>query len=364
MLNSLIVLSFVIIFSSYEIKKKRIIPGYFLCLFCIAFLFPKCKPRHIDDPPVPAATIKKGEGFFVCNEGNFGSGNAGISYINTVTNKVEEDIYKTQNSESLGDVCQSMSCFNNKFYIVVNNSSKIEIVDAGNFKKKATINGFTSPRYFLPVSASKAYVTDIYSNKIFIVDLNQNIITGSIPCIGWTETLLSSNSTPVVLNVKSKSLYLLDALNDRIGDSIVLPDLPASIALDATDKDIVWILTKGDSTKSISNYLLSIRISSKQIISSLNLNTYYAHEIHIDEKTNMKYWFDKGMMKMELSSSPVKIINEGTVLFYHFNVSNGTIYIADAIDYIQKSNIYLYDDQGIKLKEFKAGIISGEILIY
>lgn len=338
--------------------------SYILIAIALIISFGSCKPKQIDSPPTPAAEIKKGEGFFICNEGNFGMGNAGIGYVNLSKNTIVDDIFKSKNNASLGDVCQSMTYCNNAFYIVVNNSSKIEVVEAADFKKKATITGFTSPRYFMPVSTSKAYVTDIYSNKIFVVNLDQNIITGTIPCMGWTETLCLSNSTPVVLNLKSKSLYLLDAVNDKISDSIVLPDLPASMAMDAIDKDIVWILTKGDSTKSISNFLISIKVSTRQILSSISLNTYTAHELRIDDKTNTKYWIDNGIVKKEAANSPHKIINGGAVIFYHFNVNNGTLYITDAIDYIQKSNIYIYDSNGAKQKELKGGIISGEILIY
>jgi hypothetical protein len=326
-----------------------------------ALFFTQCKPHHIA-PVTPPASFIKGEGFFVCNEGNFGSGNASVSYINLAKNIVSDDVYKAKNNESLGDVCQSMTYFNNSFYIVVNNSSKIEVVDA-DFKKKATIKGLTSPRYFLPVSASKAYVSDIYSNKISVIDPSENIITGVIPCSGWTETLLLSNATPVVENMKSKSLYLINTVNDKISDSIVLPDFPTSIAGDAVDRDIVWVITKGDSTKSLSNYLLSVKVSTRQVISSISLNSWYAHELRIDEKTNIKYWMDKGIMK-EGANVPLKIIPENASVFYHFNVSNNTIYITDAIDYTQKSNIYIYDSGGNKLKEFKAGVISGEILLY
>ena len=50
----------------------------------------------------------KGEGLFVCNEGNFQYGNATLSYYNPKTKKVENEIFYRANAMKLGDVCQSM----------------------------------------------------------------------------------------------------------------------------------------------------------------------------------------------------------------------------------------------------------------
>ena len=68
--------------------------------------------------------------------------------------------------------------------------NKIEVIDVGSFSSLHTITGFNSPRSFLPVSSTKAYVTDLYSNSIQIVNLNSSTITGSILVNGWTEDLI------------------------------------------------------------------------------------------------------------------------------------------------------------------------------
>jgi hypothetical protein len=40
------------------------------------------------------------------------------------------------------------------------------------------------------------------------------------------------------------------------------------------------------------------------------------------------------------------------------NPRDYTIYAADALDYVQRSNIYIFDNNGNQLSFFKAGIIS------
>ena len=116
----------------------------------------KDKPKVDTEVPSSQPTAHK---VWVCNEGNYGAANASLSYFNSTDNTVIEDYYKLQNNATIGDVLQSMFFFNGKYYLVVNNSNKILVCDS-NMKKLNQINGFTSPRYFIPVNNAKAYVSD------------------------------------------------------------------------------------------------------------------------------------------------------------------------------------------------------------
>ena len=46
----------------------------------------------------------KGEGLFICNEGNFQYGNATLSYYNPDTKRVENEVFYRANAMKLGDV--------------------------------------------------------------------------------------------------------------------------------------------------------------------------------------------------------------------------------------------------------------------
>ena len=60
---------------------------------------------------------------------------------------VENNIFSQINSFQLGDVVQSMNIIDEKAYIVVNNSSKIEVANIDSMNSIATIQGLISPRY-------------------------------------------------------------------------------------------------------------------------------------------------------------------------------------------------------------------------
>src|SRR6188474_1098650 len=110
------------------------------------------------DDPNP---IKPGEsGFFIVNEGAWGNSNTSLSYYDRKTDEVTNDLIFNLD-HPLGDQSQSMTVFEGKGYIAVQNSSKVEVIDVNTFTWLATISeGLPSPRYFLGVSSNKAYVSD------------------------------------------------------------------------------------------------------------------------------------------------------------------------------------------------------------
>ena len=88
-------------------------------MFALAItVLSSCKKDNIDDIYV-AGNYE--DGYFVTNEGNFGTGNGSISFVDEY-GAVENNVFASINSFALGDVVQSMNIINDNAYIVVNNS--------------------------------------------------------------------------------------------------------------------------------------------------------------------------------------------------------------------------------------------------
>ncbi len=83
----------------------------------------------------------RSRGIFIVNEGNFMSGNGSVSFYSTDSVKIFNDLFFLTNNRPLGDVPNSVTLFRDKAFIVVNNSGKIEITEAGTLKSIATIKG-------------------------------------------------------------------------------------------------------------------------------------------------------------------------------------------------------------------------------
>ena len=119
-------------------------------------------------------------GVFVLCEGNYMYGNASLTYYDPESKSAENEVFARSNAFPLGDVAQSMTIFDGLCWVVVNNSGVIFAIDPSTFREVRRITGFTSPRYIHFIDSHKAYVTQIWDPRIYIVDPNECRITGYI----------------------------------------------------------------------------------------------------------------------------------------------------------------------------------------
>lgn len=327
----------------------------------LLFVFTSCVKDKPNDNLQPSPNLSGAHKVYVTNEGNYGSNNASVSLFDEGNSSVITDIYKTQNNNaSLGDVCQSISKINNYFYLVINNSGKIVIVKADDFKYQAAITGLTSPRFILPVTTNKAYVSDLYANAISIIDLNNQIKTGSIPCKGWTEQMALIYNKAFVTNMKTNYVYVINTITDQITDSVLVGPNVGSLVIDKNSK--LWVLSGGNSTTSTAGKLSRINPVSLQIEQTFNFNLSDSPgNLCINTTKDNLYFLNSHVYSMNISDSnlPLLYLVSGSGhTFYGMAINNNTndIYVSDAIDYVQKSSIMVYSSSGQLKTSFKAGI--------
>ena len=332
-------------------------------LFAYIALMASCIKDNPDENTTDKV-VTSDNGVYILNEGNYLFGNASVSYYDADKSTLQEDIFNGANKRALGDVAQSMTIANNKAYVVVNNSGKIEVVNPNTFVSIATISGLTSPRYMLAVSSSKAYVSDFKANAISIIDLISNTKTGSIACTGFTEEMLMYGSKVFVTNKYRDKVYVINTTNDQMVDSITVGYGSSSMKLDKNGK--LWVLCEGDQTNVIDASLY--RINPLNYMVELNYNfpvAEYPSRLRMNGGGDTLYYLNSGVYQMAISdialpSTP--LITEGSKSFYALGVDpvSGVIYVADAIDYVQKSSVYRYKSNGDLLNTFKSGIITGD----
>lgn len=215
-----------------------------------------CDPKKDDPtPPVvlpPVITPGDSTNVFVINEGRFGSNNGSVSFFNKTSKTVTDaDRFRRVNGRGLGDVVQSMAVQGNKGYIVVNNSNKVEVVTLPAFTSAGVVRGLTSPRHFLPVSPTKAYVTqwgDAYGTVVVppsvkVVDLTTNAVVATILTGDMPERLVLAGGKVYVANSGSNTLTVIDPATNTVTSTLAVGDAPNSFA---TDKNgLLWVLCGG-----------------------------------------------------------------------------------------------------------------------
>ena len=315
-----------------------------------------------------------GDGVFITNEGNFQYGNASLSYYDPTTMTVENEVFNRANAMKLGDVAQSMIIHDNVGWVVVNNSHVIFAIDLNTFKERGRITNLTSPRYMHFLSDEKAYVTQLWDNRIFIVNPKRYEITGYIECPGMT---MENGSTEQMVQY-GKYVYVncwsynnrilkIDTETDRVVDELVVGIQPTSLVLDKNNK--MWTITDGGYENSPYGYeaptLYCIDAETFTIEKQFRFRLGdKASELQLNRAGDMLYWLNDDVWAMSVDDTrlPIRpfLESKGTI-YYGLTVSpgNGDVYVADAIDYQQPGKVYRYTSDGILQDEFYVGIIPG-----
>lgn len=139
----------------------------FLLLLLSAGILASCSK---DDSPTP--NLEGDVKMIVVNEGGMGNGFGALTAI-TYDGTSKEDIFRDVNGRPMGDVAQSITCINGKYFVTMNNSRKIEVVEPKTFKSLGTITYEKDgkPRFVVAISEDQAIVSDLNSQLVRI-DIN------------------------------------------------------------------------------------------------------------------------------------------------------------------------------------------------
>lgn len=337
-----------------------------LWLLCLFAFFSSCE-KQPDKQPLPG---NRNNRVFIINEGNFQFGNASIDVYIPDSQTIFKNIYKTANNKNLGDVAQSAVLRDKKLFTVVNNSSKISVINTNDYKEFYTISlPGSSPRYIQFVNDNKAFVSELYAKKIWIINPVNGTLIDTISTEGWTEQMvLIGNELFVAQRTRLNDNFVANVLvintnNNKIVQTISLPSEPNSMAAIGSK---IWVLCSSGNTQNAK--LLCLNSGNKTIEKEWEFNAGDKPMLlRKNENSNEIFWCSNGVFKMSISdnalpASPIIQGNNRNIYALDINEKNGDIYLADAIDYVQSSSVFRYKQNGTLIQNFKAGIITSSFI--
>lgn len=351
-------------------KKNNLTQRLFLSsvFSALALFFTACDPD-------PAPATPKGEyekGVFILNEGAFRAGNSSVSFYNRDTKAVAPDIFTNVNNRPLGDVAQSMTQHNDQLFIVVNNSNKIEIVDANTFASIHSIGNLALPR-FMAVANNKGYVSEWVSfssnGRIAVIDLNSHTVTKTIPVGKLPENLLVVNNKLYVANSSDNSVSVINTNTDVVETTLTIADSPNSLVADANNK--IWILAGGkkaynpdfsvDANNSTPGNL--IRLNPTNNTAELTLpfasRTSSPGKLKINgAKNKLYYQYGGKIYQLDITASALPATPFINRSFYGLGIdpTNNIIYGGDAGFFTANGKVIRYNTNGSAIDSFTVGI--------
>lgn len=320
-------------------------------------LLDSCKKEESDPIPEPSKY-----GFIAVCEGNFNWGNTSITSYDEAKGELNNHLFENVNGFSLGDIAQSIGETDDRYFIVVNNSSKIEVVNKSDFSSLYTIDNLGSPRYFQPINDSIAYVSDLWNNAIHIINYNTGDLEGDIVVNGWSEQIAQLEDSVYVGLYATNSIGIVNTLNHELVSEIQLNLPPISMRLDK--HNILWVLTSefgGNSALYRINPATRL-IELEWVFTDVSLN-------FIDLPTDSDHLYlaySSGLItKISLTQSPLvtNLFTKDTDGMYGFNVNqDGEIYIMEAHDFVQNGTITKYNKVGELQFSIESGINPNAII--
>lgn len=344
-----------------------------LLLLIISLLFASCSKENSVEPTAPASS----KGIFIVNEGLFSQNNASLSYFNLETDIVYNNIYSGANGgTALGDNANSMSVVNNKGYIAVDNSNKIEIIDLKNFKSLGQIDiGIGgSPREIWMKDSTKGYVTSLYTNQIVIFNTINKSVVQRINVGDKPEGITGAAGKLFVANSgfgASNSVSVIDLASDA-GIKILTVGYNPRVIVNGSDGKIYVVCTGSYTDTTVFSGVYKIDPVSLTVIDSIKLPGFPGEACEV--KGNKLFVVNNDgvySINMNFTSAPSLVIpassvNNVTMVVYSiaYDKNSETIYCGNPKDFLQNGEVAAFNLKGEEVKRFNVGINPGSIVIF
>lgn len=322
------------------------------------------------------------KGVYILSEGAFGQNQASLDYFDATTGYYTADIYASRNDSvvlELGDVGNDAKVYDGRLYAVINNSNKVEVMDASTARRITQIN-INGARY-ITADDNNLYVSAYGAGApgaVYKIDPVSYQITGSVT-VGYEPEELAIASGK--LYVANSGGYMTTGQYERTVSVIDLSSFTVTKNIDV-DVNLHRLRTDGNGRIYVSsrgNYydipssLYVIDSATDQVIKHIDCTVadldIYNGKIYYYGSTYDANWvatyqygtIDTNSLTVNESSfitdgTQSQIVNANGIAV---NPADGDIYIADAAYYTSTGTVYCYSNDGELKWSHASGIVPG-----
>lgn len=261
-------------------------------------------------PQIHAQTLEQ---VYVLNQGAFLQGNASITAYDPATGETRQNVFQAVNDREIGDIAEYSALINGKLYILVSNSDKIEIVNPETFVAETTIFvddfGGGSPNWIEQVSETKAYISNLTTNTVSILDLKSDEITGAVEVGPNPEGIAVANGKAYIALTEfgeGREIAIVDIATDALIETLEVHDNPRYPFV--SSDGLVWVLSTGnfgfgDLPESFGQ-LRAVDPETDTVVETIELGG-KPGKLQYDAAASQVYVLNNGIQQVELSTGEV-----------------------------------------------------------
>lgn len=177
---------------------------------------------------------------------------------------------------------------------------------------------------------------------------------------GWTEKMEIVYGKVFVTCPNSNYVFVLDAQTNKLTDSVWVGQGAGSMVLDKNDR--LWVLASGDLNKKTTARLSRINAVTLQSEKFFDFAPQQSPASLCENKTKDTLYYANGsIFKMPIDAVQLPSMawinfSQKTIYGLACSPTDYNLYASDALDYVQRSTIYVYSPYGTEIRTFKAGI--------
>jgi len=244
-------------------------------------------------------------------------------------------------------------------------------------KKVAGFVGIPKPRYIQPVSTDRAYVSTLYSNKVYVIDPRTLQTTGivELPYKNTEGMCLYSGSVFVCpWDTACNNIYEINATGGSLTRAIQIAGFAPHAVL-ADKEQTLWVLS-GNVPKGRPAALSRIDPSTGAILKRYNFpagvdpikpvfnstkDTLYFIEVKYDGNSNNNGIYRMGIHDAALPAEPfIRAVQYQYFWALGIDPATGYIYAGDPKGFIQKGTTSIYKPDGTLIRTFNVGLGPGQ----
>jgi hypothetical protein len=308
-------------------------------------------------------------GVIIINEGGYNQNNSSISTYSLEDNTVQNDVYYTVNSTNLGDTGNDLVIVDEKGFIAVTFSNKIEVVTINDFKSVGSIDfePYGGPRE-IAISGNLGYATT--SNSALVkFDINSLSIIDTLN-LGFKPEGITSSDGKLFIAISGwgsgNTITVVDESSFKIVKNITVMENPINIY---SIGNVVYSVSTGNYSDGI-GALTKIDAKTMNILDTLQIRQNPGRFACSDDE---ELFIINGNGIVHVSGKDMSIVNPTIISaaivnnIYYFIYSIGydsdseLLYLGNPKDFSQNGEIAVFDLNGNEKSRFDVGINPGTI---